>query len=241
VDRHWHNYYISTDGHGHVRGVIGIDLDMAFAADHRTVAPATENVEDPLRGSHFVGLPRLVDSAFAHRLVEVNPHDIDLLLRQYLSPGEVAATLERFRLVQEACRGVLQRREAILPFDWGAQTAQQQLADPNSSYLGKMAGGNTKHELVTPAMERTRQRISDGTDRRGVYALIDKLEKKIWTAVTTAAETNGLVDLILNNYTATAENERRALLDNLNATAINNWNNHLRQPAADAGLLGRLA
>ena len=106
LDRHWHNYYIATDGNGHVTGVVGIDLDMAFAPDHKTVLPTTENQDDPLRGAHFVGMPKLVDSAFAQRIVSIQPKQIEDLLKLYLTPSEVASTVIRFNLVKDACQKI---------------------------------------------------------------------------------------------------------------------------------------
>ncbi|MCC7360355.1 MAG: DUF4157 domain-containing protein [Anaerolineales bacterium] len=244
IDRHWHNYYIATDGEGRVDGVVGIDLDMAFAPDHRTVAPATNNNDDPLKGAHFVGMPALVDSQFAARLVAVQADDVAALLRNYLSAAEVAAAVERFNLVKEACRGILERHEAVLPGGWGADTARAQLSGlsaENTSYLGKMAAGTTKHAFSTPVTATVQARIRDAEGRRGMYAIIENLERLIWSSILTVAESTALSELLIANWEATPEGEQRALMQNLRNTPIRNWNNYLRHPAANPGVLLKTA
>lgn len=239
VDRHWANYYIAKDGQGRVTGVIGIDLDMAFAPDQKTMRLPTDDKADPMNGAHFVGLPHLVDSDFAERIVSVRASDVEALLEAYLKPAEVAATLERFKLVQEACRGVLDRKEAILPDAWGAGTARETLRQgTKSSYLGAMATGVTDDEFKTPVERLTRERIKDSWAVRNIESHIPALAPLVMSRILTVQEGLGLFDAIHGNYLALeVEDAREKLIKDLLATEIYNWNTVLEKPSANPGVL----
>jgi|GEM_PF-2192009 len=239
IDRHWHNYYIATDGHGDVQGVVGIDLDMAFAPDHRTVAPATDAANDPLKGSHFVGLPQLVDSQFAARIVAVQADAVEKLLRNYLTPAEVSAAVDRFTLVKDACRQILLNNTAVMPGGWNVQTAQRQLGAPGASYLASMASGLTKHEFASPAEAKTYTVVKDNEERRHINVALEKLERLIWSKALTAVECLAVVDAIVANYTATDLPGRPALVSTLATTAVPIWNAALLNPGANPGVLAR--
>jgi hypothetical protein len=249
LDRHWNNFYIATNGAGQVEGVLGIDLDMSFAPDHRTVAPKTGQSGDIMKGSHFVGLPKLVDSEFAQRIIAVEATQVAALLNQYLKPAEVSSTLERFKLVKDACIQILLRREAIVPGGWGARTAQSQLGESNShtSYLSRMAtAGIMQDKFSVPANKIVHESITPYTsDFKILDQATDKLEPFFMLSKVSAEEGLSVVNVIQLNYNhisnadATGKLARTTFATNLKDTPVTNWNTLLISPAADEEVLAR--
>jgi len=94
LDRHTGNYFVQVGPGGEVTGVTGIDLDMAFG----------EDLDDPsgkVQGSlSWRGMPPQIDEAFGLAILRVNPSDINAALKGLLSEKEIAATINRFKAVQ---------------------------------------------------------------------------------------------------------------------------------------------
>jgi hypothetical protein len=147
LDRHWHNYYIATDG-DKVTGVVGIDLDMAFAVDHRSVDPKVIDARgEHIDTSYFVGMPVLADAAFRVKVLAVSPDTVRAALGGLLTDAEIDSTLVRFRLVQDALRNI---DPGNLIGTWNAATAERQI-DGATSYLGTMRDAITGHTFAQPA------------------------------------------------------------------------------------------
>lgn len=149
LDRHWHNYYIATDDQGRVTGVVGIDLDMAFAAGHTTIDPAPRNLDGRQHGN-FVGMPELVDESFARKIKDVSPRDVEQVLKGLVSDAELAATLQRYQLVRDAIEKIERNRKKDIVGDWNEKTAKRQ-HDDMTSYLGKMRSGIITDQFKTPS------------------------------------------------------------------------------------------
>lgn len=154
LDRHWHNYYLAMDRKGKVTGVVGIDLDMAFAVDHTTVDPTPVDSRGlPVTKSNFVGMPILVDKSFAAKIRATPPREIKQALTGLITDSELAATLQRYRLVRDAVRKI-DRKNIVR--DWNEQTAKLQ-QDEKTSYLGKMRTGLIATQFEAPASKRLRK------------------------------------------------------------------------------------
>ena len=150
LDRHWHNYYIATEG-GRVTGVVGIDLDMAFAVDHRGTEPVpVDRTGRPVTKANFVGMPALVDRAFAERILAIDLGALRSMLATYLTPAEVESTIQRFLLVSDAVKDIMGTDKIVS--DWNADTAAQQ-RDAATSYLGKMQEGIIGHKFASEATD----------------------------------------------------------------------------------------
>jgi hypothetical protein len=185
-------------------------------------------------------MPKLVDSVFAQKIVTVTAKQVSDLLSVYLLPSEVQAAVERFLLVQEACRGILERHEAILPQNWNIMTAESQLQDgSNNSYLGKMAAGLTKHELVDPGTQTITAQIKDTPSVNRLKDLLYIMEPLVWSGILAIRECHDLLEVVIANVQAGEAKDRVPLLNNLKATAIDNWNTLLHHPPANPGVLLR--
>lgn len=242
LDRHWHNYYIATDGKGKVTGVVGIDLDMAFSPDHKTVDTPSTDRSDPMSGAHFVGMPKLVDSGFAAKIANVDEKDVKALLSQYLEPNEVESTLKRFALVKDACQKLLMSQaqgQLIPPSAWGAQTAQDQLADPRGSYLGKMASGISAHDFVDPITKEVENNVKDGNVVANLKRIVYQLESFVTTHKITIPEGMQLVRNILAAYSKIDTTKQSETVKNLRETPIPAWNSVLWGAPFDQNVLNR--
>ncbi len=148
LDRHWHNYYIATAG-GKVTGVVGIDLDMAFAVDHRSVDPKVIDARgEHINSAHFVGMPALADAAFRTKVLAISPEAVRTALRGLLTDAEIDSTLVRYRLVQDALRNI---DSTNVIGEWNSATAGRQV-DSATSYLGKMREGMVVNTFEAPAL-----------------------------------------------------------------------------------------
>ncbi len=124
VDRHMGNYYINMSD-GRVTGVQGIDNDMSFGVAH------TDLDKSP-GGIHYKGIPPLVDSATAKRILTVRESDIENALKGLLSPSEVTNTVNRLKKFQAE----LQKMQAKNLFvdNWGTPETTKTLREGKESY-----------------------------------------------------------------------------------------------------------
>lgn len=226
LDRHWKNYYIATDGQGRVTGVIGIDLDMAFAPDHRGIVPS-QGGDDPLKDSHFVGMPHLVDSEFAQKIVAVSILDVKRMLERYLEPADVDSTIHRLTLVRDACRAILAAPAAgriVNPDAWGAGTAALQAQDSSSSYVGKMAAGHIEHKFRKPMEGPVYGTVTRQSDRRLFDRLLDDLGRLLAQNTVAIPDATHLAGKMIETYTRVPEESREEWLTRLGRTPVSSWN-----------------
>jgi hypothetical protein len=115
----------------------------------------------------FVGMPKLVDSAFAQRALQVDATTGCCCALP--AAGEVNAAVS-LPMVQSSLRRHLQRKEAILPRRAGArQTAQNSWATtPTRATWVRWPA--PKHEFIGPAETRTMERIKDMMPHQGNQA-----------------------------------------------------------------------
>lgn len=128
LDRHQGNWYVDMDPKtGKVRGIKGIDLDMAFGSEH----------EDPnqIHGENYLGLPPMMDAAFANRLLLILPNDIRGALRGLLSEAEVEATVRRFTGVQAAIRKAANENKLV--DKWDEKTAEENRSKDSTMRSGQ--------------------------------------------------------------------------------------------------------
>jgi hypothetical protein len=125
VDRHMGNYYISMSG-GQVTGVQGIDNDMSFGVSH------TDLDKSP-GGIHYKGIPPIVDSKTAKRILTIRGSDIENALKGLLSPSEVANTVNRLKKFQVE----LQKMQAKNLFvdNWGTPETTKALREGKENYF----------------------------------------------------------------------------------------------------------
>jgi len=93
-DRHGENYFIDLNNATGSAKVTGIDNDLAFGANTKTVPPPGPN---PGTGYNGIGLPQLIDQETFNRL-SVADFDRDILpgLAGRLTDDEISATRDRF-------------------------------------------------------------------------------------------------------------------------------------------------
>lgn len=118
LDRHQGNYYIEAGKDGKVKGVTGIDLDMAFGSDMKTPDKKSSG------GAHnYHGLPKAIDAEMGKVILALDEDLIRDALTGLLSPAEVNSTVLRFRAVKDAVKEASDAGR--LRDDWGAGSAME--------------------------------------------------------------------------------------------------------------------
>lgn len=163
LDRHMGNYYVQTDKTGAVTGVTGIDLDMAFGKNMTT----TGKVDD---AHNFKGLPEFIDKAMGDKILAVKEGDIRDALTGLLPEAEIAATLSRFKEVQQAVRDAA--GSGRLRADWNAVTAVEGVSWAKSDQT------NTYHQQ---AKDIRRDDIDAAADRETVVLARELLHRGQWS------------------------------------------------------------
>ncbi|HZX56278.1 MAG TPA: DUF4157 domain-containing protein [Ilumatobacteraceae bacterium] len=135
LDRHADNWVVELDDKGKVKGVTGIDLDMAFGED-------MTNFEGEGLGENYLALPPMIDAEFALALKKIKPDQIRDAIGGLLSKGEVEATVQRFEKVLKRINEI---PEAMLIKEWNEDTAKRnqskrQRAIDANSYAMQMSG-----------------------------------------------------------------------------------------------------
>lgn len=185
LDRHMGNYTIDTDGNGDVRGVTGIDLDMAFGADMHDVdeyedyeaghakAVTKAQVEQrpvPRKGprpttvaaTNYKGLPEYVDEDFGNTILAMDPRTVHDALYGLLSDAEITATLARLAKVQDFVRTAIQDNRTRR--DWGAGTAVSaaRVSEGETRVSGSIQAKPTYHaDIESLAADRLRKRYKN--------------------------------------------------------------------------------
>ncbi len=117
LDRHTGNWFVDTDEKtGQVRGVTGIDLDMAFGSKLEGI-----NKSDASGSPFFRGMPSIVDAEFGQRILQIQAQEIRAALRGLLSQAEIDATVTRFTRVKEKVQELANNGQ--LTAHWDAATA----------------------------------------------------------------------------------------------------------------------
>jgi len=166
LDRHQGNWYVDFDPKtGKVRGITGIDLDMAFGSDH----------EDPnqIRGENYLGLPPMMDAEFANRLMLVLPNEIRNALKGLLSDEEVEATVRRFEVVKKAI--VDARQQSKLVDKWDEKTSDDNRAKQSTFRSGhKTYGSQMSGNAIVPALEKANTAVKNCLIKgKDDYGLLD--------------------------------------------------------------------
>lgn len=192
LDRHVGNYMIDADDTGAVRGVTGIDLDMAFG---RTM---TSPDHSSARGAHnYRGLPKAIDAEMGRAILSINEADIHAALTGLLSNAEVDATVRRFLTVQRAVQEAADTGR--LRDDWGAAGAAEHIAandlnfkSSRQTYLDDVAVGSYA-ELVAYTAAQIHEVLSgdvaghqvDGTLVPGLKDLPPEVARALLTVCAT--------------------------------------------------------
>ena len=137
LDRHAGNYFVQTDQGGNVTGVTGIDLDMSFG--HEVADPT--NTPKSWEFYAWRGLPEAIDEEFGNRILAVSEDQVRGALTGLLSPAEVEATVNRFRVVQQT---ISRTKEAgLLRRQWGPQTVGTTAPQDLGSFVPSGQGSTT--------------------------------------------------------------------------------------------------
>ncbi|MEY2403817.1 MAG: hypothetical protein QOD38_1368, partial [Acidimicrobiaceae bacterium] len=141
LDRHAGNWYIDADEKtGKVKGVTGIDLDMAFGSEMEDTGE-----KDSGYAQNFIGMPDMVDEEFAQRIMLVKPDDIRNTLKGLLSEKEIESTVKRFTSVRSKIEEVAKKRGLVKQWDDKTATEnrlkQSAISAGHKSYGSQMAGG----------------------------------------------------------------------------------------------------
>jgi hypothetical protein len=153
LDRHSNNWLVETDEKGGVKGVKGIDLDMAFGEDMDDIEVDMGNL-----GHNFRGLPPIIDEEFALKVIKVKADDIRNALKGLLSDKEIDATVKRFQKVVDRINRI--PKEELVK-NWDQSTSMKNRAKKSAassehkSYTSKVSGA-----VVADAIERMSDEIT---------------------------------------------------------------------------------
>ena len=140
LDRHQGNWVIDADEKtGEVKGVTGIDLDMAFGSEMHGIESSEGGGSE-----NYLGMPSIVDQEFGNRLLEISETDIRSTLKGLLSESEINATISRFTKVQAKVRELKDQGKLTATWD-GAVAFENRVKTPtiragHSSYGSQMSG-----------------------------------------------------------------------------------------------------
>lgn len=152
VDRHMGNYFINIQA-GRVVGIQGIDNDMSFGVSH------TELGEAP-SGIHYRGIPPVVDTETAERILALKSGDLALALGSLLTPSEVANTVARLEKFQVELRRM--KAANLFTDQWGSPEATRALRKGPENYFSIVAetseGAQIRNALIAGGY---RERIID--------------------------------------------------------------------------------
>jgi hypothetical protein len=142
VDRHMGNYYIAMSD-GKVTGVQGIDNDMSFGVAHT-------GLEKAPGGIHYKGIPPIVDSETAKRILAIKGSDVEAALKGLLSPPEVANTVSRLSKFQAEL--LKMQAKNLFVDQWGTPETTKTLREGKESYASiamEVSGaGQIKQALI---------------------------------------------------------------------------------------------
>ena len=143
LDRHMGNWMIETDEQGRLKGVTGIDLDMAFGSGMTT--PDQRGVPD---AHNYMGLPSLVDAEFGQRLLQIKESDIRAALKGLLADAEVEATVSRFSHTRDFVQQLADKGQ--LTHTWDRSTAGANRSTETTKNWGMKSYG---HQVTAIGVE----------------------------------------------------------------------------------------
>lgn len=108
VDRNLSNYFVRMDRNGKVIGLTGIDNDMSFG----------KSTDIGGREGQYPGLSRYVDSELAEAILNMQPSDLDYILSDLVSPGEITAARSRLEMLQMHLQQLKQAGKLLKPDEW---------------------------------------------------------------------------------------------------------------------------
>jgi len=145
LDRHNNNWVVETDDKGGVKGVKGIDLDMAFGGDMEDIERNTHRM-----GENYRGLPPIIDEEFALKVIAVKPEDIRNCVKGLLSDKEVEATVSRFKKVVDRINRI-PREELVKNWDKSTSLKNRETKHTTGgdykSYTAKVTGQTVDNAL----------------------------------------------------------------------------------------------
>ncbi len=122
VDRHAGNFYVETDGHGHVVSVTGIDNDLAF--------PAKDKYKDISKMyREYPGVSFYVDKEVAEMILALQEDDLRAVLQGLLADSEIENTIQRLRGLKERLLAAKEANRLLEPHQWNATTAAKEEAE----------------------------------------------------------------------------------------------------------------
>ncbi len=141
VDRHPGNWFVQTDGAGHVVGVVGIDNDLAFPEQakrkkgNRTLNN-WEDVTDAYRAYPGVGV--YFDWEMAEMVLALQPADLAAVVADLLPDAAVTVLLARLGSLQAQILQAKTAHRLLTPAQWGANV------NPAGAGANKETGGYIK-------------------------------------------------------------------------------------------------
>jgi hypothetical protein len=159
LDRHEGNWFVETDEKtGKVKGVKGIDLDMAFGSEMKGVEE-----KDSDNAQNYLGMPEMIDDEFAQRIMLIRPDDIRNTLKGLLPDNEVEATVIRFTSVRAKIEQVAKTRG--LTKVWDQSTANENRLLKSVMMSGhKSYGTKVNAAAVRSALDAMREDAIDAVN-----------------------------------------------------------------------------
>jgi hypothetical protein len=150
-DRHSSNYFVHVDAKGGIK-VTGIDNDQCFgekATDPESIRFGKGPDRQGFRGS---SLPPVVDHEMAIAINSLTTEDLQAMLGDKLSRGEVSAAKMRLEGVQKHIANLESQGFVIAPSEWGDPAVKQRLL-PGNSYAQREISYAQRHAvpLAAPA------------------------------------------------------------------------------------------
>jgi hypothetical protein len=135
-DRHGENYFVNVDPDGRVK-VTGIDNDQCFGEKltHPEGIRFTGHSKCGFRGT---ALPPVVDHEMAIAITNLTPADVEAMLGDKLSRGEVRAANQRLAGVKRHIAELEQKGLVIHPDHW-QNSHVKKLLTPENSYVARDA------------------------------------------------------------------------------------------------------
>jgi hypothetical protein len=157
LDRHRDNWVIDTDEKGNVKGITGIDLDMAFGEN-------MTDIEGEGLGENYLALPPIIDAEFALTLKKIKPDDIRNAIQGLLSKGEVEATVQRFEKVLKRINEI---PDEMLIKEWNEDTAKRNRSKMDRGVDSKSYQMQTTAQAVDRCFDDLKAAILDAMVGRG--------------------------------------------------------------------------
>ncbi len=134
-DRSPGNYFIVINNGNHLIGVSAYDNDLAF--DTYNNLQLKNYVLPPiLREDNTFVLPHM-DKTLAHKILALEPDDVQICLQDLLNEVQIEATINRLRQLQNAIKNSMKANPDFLlePSEWNNQTIEDELSINGDTYF----------------------------------------------------------------------------------------------------------